>query len=250
MVTITLAICYSISMKHNNSWVFAVLVLFASCTSQINGALREGGSADLTIQAALEPRMSTLIRSLNTIMGKAQGSLLLDGAIISQSMAASPGVGAVSLRNTGPAALEGTAVISKLEDFLSTGSGTHFISFSEARSGGRSHGNILVTLDRSNVPTLMALLSTDAIDYLTALMAPVILEEYIPKAEYLDLVSSLYGRPIADEISQAIIHAAIDFPGPVTSIRGGTAAGSRAVFAIPLLDLLVLETPLSWEVVW
>jgi hypothetical protein len=233
--------------------VLAVLV-FASCTSQINGTLREGGSADLTIQAALEPRMSTLIRSLNAMMGKAQESLLLNGASISQSMAASPGVGSVSLQNTGPAALEGRAAISRVGDFLSLSAGTHFISYSETSSGGRSHVRFLATLDRSNAHALIALLSTDAIDYLTALMAPVILEEYIPRDEYLSLVSSLYGRPIADEISAAVIQAAIDFPGPITSSSTSRTAlsvsGSRAIFIIPLLDLLLLETPLSWEVVW
>jgi hypothetical protein len=100
----------------------------------------------------------------------------------------------------------------------------------------------------------MALLSTDAIDYLTALMAPVVLEEYIPRDEYLSLVSSLYGRPLADEISEAVIHAAMDFPGPITSFNtsgtGLSVSGSRAIFDIPLLDLLLLERPLSWEVVW
>jgi hypothetical protein len=239
---------------YKSAWVFVVVALLASCASQINGVLREGGSADLTIQAALEPRMSALIRSLNTVMGKAQETLLLDGAAISRSMAASPGAGAVSLRNTGPAALEGTAAISRVADFLSPGNGTSFITFSETRSGGRPHGRFLATLDRSNASALMALLSTDAIDYMTALMAPVILEEYIPKAEYLMLVSSLYGRPVADEISTSKIYATIEFPGPITSFNtSGTALsvnGSRAVFEVPLLDLLVLETPLSWEVEW
>ncbi|MDR0314264.1 MAG: hypothetical protein LBI14_11805 [Treponema sp.] len=243
-------------MKLINWQAFAVLaaLIFASCTSQINGALREGGSADLTIQASLEPRMSTLIRSLNAMAGKAQDSLLLDGASMSRSIAASPGVGSASLQNTGPAALEGRVVVSRVGDFLSSSAGTHFISYSETSSGGRSHGRFLATLDRSNAPALIALLSADAIDYLTALMAPVILEEYIPRDEYLSLVSSLYGRPIADEISAAVIQATIDFPGPITSSSTSRTAlsvsGSRAIFIIPLLDLLLLEAPLSWEVVW
>jgi hypothetical protein len=244
-------------MKYVYRWVFAILaavVLLASCTSQINGVLREGGSADLTIQAALEPNMSALIRSLNIMMGKPQETLLLDAASISQSLAASPGVGRVSLRNTAPAALEGTVAISRAGDFLSSSGSTNLISFSETPSGGRSHGRFLVTLDRSNAPALMALLSADAIDYLTALMAPVILEEYTPRAEYLGLVSSLYGNALANEISVAVIHVAIDFPGPITSSStsrtGLSVSGSRAIFIIPLLDLLLLERPLSWEVVW
>jgi len=36
----------------------------------------------------------------------------------------------------------------------------------------------------------------------------------------------------------------------VQSVRGGTFSGRRAEFSIPLVDILVMETPLSYEVVW
>jgi hypothetical protein len=64
------------------------------------------------------------------------------------------------------------------------------------------------------------------------------------------MVSTVYGKGIADEIAQSAIRASIEFPGPVQSVRGGTFSGSRADFTIPLLDMLVLETPLSYEAVW
>jgi hypothetical protein len=55
---------------------------------------------------------------------------------------------------------------------------------------------------------------------------------------------------VADEIAAAKIRAFIDFPGPINAVKGGTYTGRRAVFEVPLLDLLVLETPLNYEIRW
>ena len=227
-----------------------VLLLFASCSSQINGVLREGGSADLDIKASVEPRMSTLIRSLKAVLGNTGNDPVLDGPSISRSLATSPGVRAAALVNTGPSALEGTVSISRVEDFLASGQGTPFIAYSENNSGGKSSGHILISLDRKNVPLLLDLLSSEAIDYLSALMAPAVLDEDISRSDYLMLVGALYSQAIVTEIESARVLAEIEFPGPITTIRGGTAEGSHATFDIPLLDLLVLEKPLSWEVSW
>jgi hypothetical protein len=51
-------------------------------------------------------------------------------------------------------------------------------------------------------------------------------------------------------MATATVRAVIDFPGPVQSAQGGTFSGRRAEFNIPLLDILVLETPLSYEIRW
>jgi len=68
--------------------------------------------------------------------------------------------------------------------------------------------------------------------------------------EYLDLVASIYSRLLANEIAEARIRATIDFPRPITSIQGGAFVGRRAEFDISLLDILVLEQPLRYEVSW
>ena len=225
-------------------------VYFSSCASQINGVLRQGGSADLHIQAAMEPRMTMFIRSLRTVMGNTGPDYILDGPSIGRSIADSPGVQSVSLQNSGPGAINGNITVNKIEDFLSLTSGRRFITYSESTSAGRPAGTMHIYLDRETAPELIALLSAEAVEYLSALMAPAVLGEDISKEEYLALVSSLYGRPIAGEINESMIRAQIDFPGAITSIRGGTANGNRAVFTVPLLDLLVLETPISLEANW
>jgi hypothetical protein len=220
--------------------LFFILMSLCSCSAKISGALYEGGSADIALTTALEPRMSALIRSFQAFAGGG-GGLVLDGDAMARSMANAPGVTSVTLTNTAPAALEGAVAIGHVGGFLSLG-GRAFMDYTE--------GRLVIYLDLDTAPEVIALLSADARDYLSALMAPAATGEPLTRPAYLALVTALYGKPIADELSTAAIHASLDFPAPITSIQGGTAAARRADFTVPLLDLLVLDHPLRYEVTW
>jgi hypothetical protein len=97
---------------------------------------------------------------------------------------------------------------------------------------------------------LLANLSPDIVDYVSALLAPVATGEELGRGEYLDLVKSMYGAAIAKEIETATVRVSIELPGTATSVRGGTITGRRADFSLPLVDLLVLEKPIVIEVAW
>jgi hypothetical protein len=238
--------------------IFSAIAGLSSCAAGISGRLEQGGRGEFMVSASLEPRMAALIRTLSGAMG---GEFALNGEAIAQSMAAAPGVASVSFRNTDPVTLEGPVRIAKIGDFLAPAAGKKgFITFEEKRTGARSMdggagstdggGSLAINLNREAGPEILSLVSPEIADYLSALMAPFSTGEVLTKAEYLALVASVYGKAVADEISRGIIRAAIDFPGPVSAVRGGTWSGRRAEFTIPLLDLLVLESPLSYEVSW
>jgi hypothetical protein len=232
-----------------------LLLLLSACTARITGNLEAVGAGDFEVSAALTPRMSTLIRSFSAALGDggAPGHTI-DGETIARSMGAAPGVASVSFRNTGPDAIEGPVKISRLGDFLAaagpSGTGAGFISFEQAPPGSSGPSRCTVTLNRDSGPRILALISPDVADYLSALMAPIATGEELSKDEYLDLAASLYGRDLADEIRGAFIRASIIFPGPVSAVREGTWSGRRVEFNISLTDLLVLETPLLYEVWW
>jgi hypothetical protein len=249
IVTIYYTLCY---MNMNNKKVTVtflvtiLLLLSFSCSARIDGVVREGGAAELTLRTALEPRTSALIRSFRGFMGEAADTPVLDGQAISLSMATAPGVRSVSLVNTGPEAMDGGISITNVGDFLASGGGNRFITFTE----GRDASSIVVVLDRNSAPDLIARLSPEVEEYLMALMAPAVTGEPDSRLEYIALISAVYGRPLANEISEAKIHASIEFPRSIKTIRGGTSAGRQAEFEVPLLDVLVLESPLRYEVSW
>jgi hypothetical protein len=224
---------------------------FAACAARISGPLRVDGSAEFNVSVSLEPRMTALIRGLSAAAGvKTANGTLLDGPAIAQSMAAAPGVESVSFKNTAPAAIEGPVKVAKINGLLASGAVkggiAPFINFEQEVGGGRC----LISLNRENGPRLLSLLSPDITGYLEALMAPIVTGENLSKTEYLSLVGMVYGEGIAGEIAGSTIRASIEFPGVLQSVKGGTFSGRRAEFAIPLLDLLVLETSLVYEAVW
>jgi hypothetical protein len=225
-------------------------LVFSACTARIAGNLEAGGAGEFEVSAVLMPRISFLIRSLSAALGDGTASgYIVDGEAIAQSMTGAPGIRSVSFRNTGPAAIEGPVHISRLEDFLA-GANKSFIALEQAPAGGTGSSRCTITIDRESGPEILSLISADVSGYLSALMAPIATGEQLSKQEYLELVTSIYGQPVTDEIAQSVIRASIDFPGPVSAVRGGTWSGRRVELTVPLVDLLVLESPLVYEVWW
>jgi hypothetical protein len=244
--------CYYLTMVYLKRGILSILFFMAvllslgSCAANISGRLDTGGSGEFAVSTSLGNRVAALLGSLSGAMGR--GEFALNGPAIAQSMAAAPGITSVSFRNTGPVALEGTIKITKIGDFLSSAAGQKgFITFEEGQTGG---GRLGVSLNRDEGPRILSLVSPEIADYFSALMAPLATGEALTKTEYLRLVASVYGQIVAEEISGGSIRAAVDFPGPISAVQGGTFTGKRAEFIVPLLDLLVLEKPLSYEVTW
>jgi hypothetical protein len=240
--------------------VAGILALCLSgCGASITGKLEQGGAGDFNVSAVLEPGITATLRSFLAFSqgpvsgpGPASGDLLIDAPAIALSMSRAPGVASASFRNTGPAALEGPLKIANIGEFLAPSAGSlaggrGFITFTENPGGG---GGAFITLSREAGPGMLSLISTEVADYLSALLAPIATGEVLTKAEYLALVASIYGSGVSGEISRASIRAVVEFPGALLSVKGGVFSGNKAEFTIPLVDLLVLEQPLSYEVVW
>jgi hypothetical protein len=235
-------------MKIHNFWMFIFIFSLFSCAGRINGSLSTDGSAALSINMSLEPRITSIIKSFGAAMGQTDGNIL-DAPAIAKSMSAAPGIASVLLKNTAPAAIEGSVRLSKAGEFLSvTNTGDDqkkFIIFEQGKVG-----RCEININRGNGPVIIELFSQEVADYLNALMAPIATGEDLTKAEYLELVASMYNKAISDEIAGSKLNASIEFPGLITGVKGGTFSGKRADFDIPLLDLLVLEAPLVYEVQW
>jgi hypothetical protein len=234
-------------------------VILTACSGRINGSLHRDGSAELSLELSLESRMTALIRSLAALSSgapPARDAPVIDGPAIARSMAVAPGIESVSLRNRNPSSIAGNIRISRVDEFLAlplaSGAedtvGKRFISFVPGNPAEDSR--LVIAMDRSTAPLLFGMISEDMRDYLSALMAPAATGERLSRGEYLELTSVFYGKAMADEIAAARITAVIGFPGPVVSVKGGTFSGNQARFDIPLADLLVLENPLEYEVIW
>ena len=221
-------------------------LVFCSCGAAISGVLERGGAGDFEVSAALTPAFAAKMGDFMSFSGAGSGPLI-DAAEIARSMSGAPGMDRVSFRNTGPAALEGPVRIARLGDFLAPSGGAGFIDFTENPGGG---GRALITLDRETVPAMLSLISPDVVYYLNFLFAPIVTGERIDKEEYLAQIGLFHSPEVAEELSGSEIRVSVGFPGPLVSVRGGVFSGRTAEFVIPLVDLLVLSRPLSYEAVW
>jgi hypothetical protein len=238
--------------------ILLVIFFLTGCSGRLNGNLRRDGSAELTLEIRLEKRMSALIRSLSALSGSVPADRevpIIDGPAIARSMAAAPGIESVNLQNRNPSSITGNVRISHIDEFLAlpdakagNTAGKRFITYIPLNPPGDSR--LLIALDRDTAPLVLAMISEDVRDYLSALMAPAATGERLSQAEYLELVSDFYGQALADEIAAAGITVSIGFPGPVSLVKGGTLAGTQARFELSLAELLVLENPLEYEVIW
>jgi len=222
---------------------FAVFAF--SCTAKIDGNISANGSATMTVSMSLGQRMTALIKSIAAAGGQ-EPAQILDGQSIAKSMSKAPGIESVTLKNTSTSAVDGQARITQINTFLSATDGKGFVTFEQGRSGGKC----VFSINIDNGAVMIKYFSADVNDYLNALMAPIATGEKMTKTEYLELVASFYNKGISDEIAASRIRVSVEFPGAVTSVKGGSFSGKKATFDIPLLDLLVLETPLTYEVNW
>jgi hypothetical protein len=199
------------------------------------------------VSAALSPAFAAKMGDFRTFSQGAEASgPLIDAPEIARSLSGAPGMGSVSFRNTGPAGLEGPVKIARLGEFLSPPGRAGFINFTENSDGGR----VVITLNRETVPVMLGLISPDAIYYLNFIFAPIVTGDELSEDEYLDQISMFHNPAVAEELSRAEIRVSVSFPGPLVSVRGGSFSGRSAEFVIPLVELLVLTRPLSYEAVW
>ena len=228
--------------------IFLLLILltfFSSCSARIDAVFSEGVTAELTVRTSLGPRTIALLNSMRSFMGEESETPLLDGPSISGSLVAISGIGAVHLNNTSPSALEGRISLSNVSNILADSNiNSPFISYIQ----GSGYSSMVIILDRETAPELISRLSPEIVEYLSALFAPLVLGDTSTRQEYLGLLASFYGRPLADEIEAARIFVRIEFPRQISAVQGGSFTGRHAEFNIPLLDILVLEQPLYYEV--
>jgi hypothetical protein len=234
----------------------AILFLLGGCSGRIDGKLHRDDSAELSLEINLEPRMAAMLRSLSSLGGASRAQAnpnapVISGPAIARSMAAAPGILSADLKNTSPTGIAGTISASRVDGLFTLPGAPEwkrFVALEDVEETGNRRLRIL--LDREIAPQLLAMISADVRDYLSALIAPAATGETLSKAEYLELVEDFFGKALAEEIAAAKIAVVIGFPGPIKSAKGGTFDGTSATFTIALADILVLETPLEYEVVW
>jgi hypothetical protein len=222
--------------------LMSVLLSLSACSVAMVATLRSDQQVDVTFSGTIKPKVASLLHDFGSSNQNKSGPLI-SAAEITASLQKVPELAQVVTKDIAQQGLEGRfkvvnpETLSQRFPFVNQKLETEESSFS-------------LTLNRETAPQLLSLFTAEVRDYLDALMAPIATGENLTKSDYLALVSSVYGKTIAEEIASSKITLEVHVPGTIRSVSGGTGSGAKAFFTIPLVDLLVIEKPLVYRIVW
>lgn len=70
------------------------------------------------------------------------------------------------------------------------------------------------------------------------------------RAEYLEMIAFAFGEQGVEGVKTSTIELIVNVDGTIISQKGGRIANSSVVFTIPLLDVLLLEEPIDYSIVY
>jgi hypothetical protein len=218
-----------------NLLLVCAVLLAASCGGSVNAVLQGDGGASLSVEALLIPALAPVLNDGGP----------LDVAALNNAIRKSPGVQASSLAKSQGSIIKGPVAVADLNAFLRGSLATgapEFVRYDP-------DGSLTMTLSRATAQVFLTLLTADMQDYLSVLMAPAFTGDNLTKSENLSLLGS-FNKTIVPQIQAASVAVTVTAPSPIRSIKGGKATGTKATFTIPLVDLLVLENPVEWNISW
>lgn len=222
--------------------LMSVLASLSACSFSMVATLRSDQQVDLSYTGAIKPKVAALLSDLGGT-AKSSDRPLISAASVTASLQKIPELSQIVAKNQVPQGLEGRLRVANPEKLSQ-----RFPFVTQKLGSGASLFSL--TLSRETTPQLLSLFTAEVRDYLDALMAPIASGEKQTSGEYLALLTSVYGKTIAQEIESSLISLEIQVPGTITQVIGGTWTGNRAVFNIPLVDLLVMQKPLVYQISW
>ncbi|MFQ3546701.1 MAG: hypothetical protein SNJ56_00020 [Termitinemataceae bacterium] len=245
--------------------VFIIILLLASCSASVRLQLLEDGKIQVRFSSSLSPAIGRLFRALSsdTVVSGASaaqqnagtthaskidqtsGVSVIPASKLSRQLQQQPYFTGVRIQETKQDSYEGSFTILDSESFFKT---YQCITLAKNTTSGQTQ--LVVQFSRTSVPQILQLLSPDILDYLDALMAPLVTGEALSVTDYLELVSSVYGPTVAGELAQSKLTVELVVSGPILSVSGGIKQGKSALFTIPLVDLLVLSKPLEYRILF
>jgi hypothetical protein len=98
-----------------------------------------------------------------------------------------------------------------------------------------------LTLSPAALSALYTSLPETMQSYIDLFMAPAFSGESMTAKDYIELVASVYGRPLADEVAAAQVSISLYPPA---------GSGAKKSISVPLTDILTIEKPLVYSVQW
>ncbi|HVO40701.1 MAG TPA: hypothetical protein VMV03_16840 [Spirochaetia bacterium] len=228
--------------------VLCLAVALTACSSSQTFVIRGDGSGTMTLHVEVSRLLHDYIVSLGEVSGTSaapSGDRIFDQEAIRKGFEAQPGVSVDSLSSPGPSVLDASLSFLSLSAIFA---GTAGLGASQAVVLSESEGvkTLKIHLDRANYRQVAALFPLLQAPVLQSLGPQV--NEKVSNEDYLEMVRFAIGDDGPALVRKSFIVITIRPEGEIVSQSGGTPASGAVVFRVPLLRLLVLDSPLDFSV--
>ncbi len=210
--------------------------------------IHDDGSGTLALHAEVTPLLRDYLASLAEVSGDSglmKDGNVFDAASIRKDYESRPGITVVDAAAPTRSSLDLTLGFDSLQDLFrgqDALKSAGVLSYVESAD----HGTIRFHLDRANYGQLAALFP---------LLRSPVFSELGPQAngavsseDYLSMIRFSMGEAAPAQLKKSFVTLTIQPDGEILSQSGGTVIGDTVVFRIPLLRLLVLESPLDYSI--
>lgn len=228
----------------------AALLLSASCQVRQDVTLQIGGAGSSRILVELHPVFTRYYSDLASGFLPSfdpRNPVYFDAPGIGKNLSANPDLEVLWIRTPAPHKLDMEIRFRDIGRAIRGGDPEIRDIMSLRREGKRE--TLAIHLDRSNLSSILRVLSPDKASPLKALLPPA--GRPLSETEYLEHLSWAledYAGPgeIADVLRSSAVTLRVRVPGKIAALDGGVPSGdSEALFVVPVLRLLTLETPVD-----
>ena len=235
---------YALDMKKNIAALLLSLLVLSSCQVTENLELASDGTGNSVTEIHVEDFFITVLSDFSEFLPESDTSIM-DGAIDGYIKS-----------------LENASAVSNPE-WESLGDNNYKVEFSFASIASLlsdmgaenqsiftlTDNSIAFSLDINNYPELKSI-----VPFLADPNFEVYGPEYnqgMSEADYLDMIYFLLGEEGPEAVTNGTVEVLLTVPGTITETKGCTAInGNTASFEFPIIDFLLLNTPLSFSIVW
>jgi hypothetical protein len=226
-------------------------VLLPSCSVKPDVTLNTDGSGEALVRVTVQRFFADYLQDLAEFAGSGtRPAGVFDEKAIRDAFAQRPGVEVRSIRILKPEELELRLAFRSIDDLV-RGEGqltdTGIVTFRND-AGTRT---LKLHLDQTNFAKISALLpsSDGSTETILSVFGPQ-QGVTITEAEYLEAMEFTLGEEGPPAIKASSIDVNVTVNGKLVSQKGGTVKGNTVSFRIPLLQFLMLNQPLDYEIVF
>ncbi len=221
----------------------ALLGLLSACSARLDGKLDAAGRAEFSVKVSMPGGLASKLRAM---AGMPAALPLFDAAAAKKALEERAGVAAVEASCPDPDSLELSITVGDLAAALSSPDIEGLVE----RGAADGTQSLRILLSREHGKALLALVPGLDPALVEALSPPALGDNDSSKQDYREALASIIGTKSLPALDAASVSMALKVPGRIISSSGGRAEGSTWTASIPLLDILVLESPIELKLSW